>query len=239
MEAVRGKLDTILGKIDNADDKTDRFKTKTRRSIDKYHASLSEIGNLKRKIQEIKETLQLTNKAVLQSKNKLVEYETAIHSSEQIKSRLEHEYSIKEEKMSNIEDKIKDEKRKHLDILSSYEEARSRKQRLQEELAKFTAIRKAKEHNLYDLKKDVRDGHEEIRRLNSLYKKTSSKEQKTEEILLDKYARANEKQQELFGEIQSLKNQIALHTESLVKTRNQKREVQNEMRDIIHELETI
>lgn len=239
MEAVRGKLDTILGKIDNADDKTDRFKTKTRRSIDKYHASLSEIGNLKRKIQEIKETLQLTNKAVLQSKNKLVEYETAIHSSEQIKSRLEHEYSIKEEKMSNIEDKIKDEKRKHLDILSSYEEARSRKQRLQEELAKFTAIRKAKEHNLYDLKKDVRDGHEEIRRLNSLYKKTSSKEQKTEEILLDKYARANEKQHELFGEIQSLKNQIALHTESLVKTRNQKREVQNEMRDIIHELETI
>lgn len=239
MEAVKEKFDTILGKIDNADDKTDLFKIKTQRAADKYHVNLSEIGNIKRKIQEIKETLQLTNKAVLQSKNKLVEYETAIHSSEQIKKRLQHEYSIKEEKMSNIEDKIKDEKCKHLEILSSYEEARSRKQRLQEELVKFTAIRKAKEHKLYDLKREVRDGHEEIRRLNSLYKKTSSKEQNTEEILLDKYAQANERQQQLFGKIQSLKNQIALHTESLVKTRNQKREVQKEMKDIIHELETI
>ena len=239
MEAVKEKFDTVLGKIDNADDKTDLFKIKTQRAADKYHANLSEIGNIKRKIQEIKETLQLTNKAVLQSKNKLVEYETAIHSSEQIKKRLQHEYSIKEEKMSNIEDKIKDEKCKHLEILSSYEEARSRKQRLQEELVKFTAIRKAKEHNLYDLKRDIRDGHEEMRRLNSLYKKTSSKEQNTEEILLDKYAQANERQQQLFGKIQSLKNQIALHTESLVKTRNQKREVQKEMKDIIHELETI
>lgn len=239
MEAVKEKFDTVLGKIDNADDKTDLFKIKTQRAADKYHANLSEIGNIKRKIQEIKETLQLTNKAVLQSKNKLVEYETAIHSSEQIKKRLQHEYSIKEEKMSNIEDKIKDEKCKHLEILSSYEEARSRKQRLQEELVKFTAIRKAKEHNLYDLKREVRDGHEEIRRLNSLYKKTSSKEQNTEEILLDKYAQANERQQQLFGKIQSLKNQIALHTESLVKTRNQKREVKKEMKDIIHELETI
>ena len=242
MELLRKKIESLINKTDEAEDSIENCSSmkKDLKELISDNETLSE--DLKRRIIFTRTQLASTRSKTEEVLSKIKFYEEKVNENERINSKLAGEADQKEEQCNEIEIKSAKAKLDHMELSGAYEDARSRKQLLTNEIEKVKSLREHHEEHAQSLEKRIQKANNRLDDLSQQSQQNQSFEEHVENATahIGTHIQSNRSKEDnaklgidaLNIDIQSKQNEIK-------ETIQQREQLETEIEQLLNEIETV
>ena len=241
-EALRKKLEKLVNKIDQAEDNADNSIAKTNSLQEDICENETLSEDLKRRISCAKKQLTSTLSRVDETRAKLESHEVNLARNEAANEKLSQEADLKEDLYNEIETKSAKSKLDHMELSGAYEDARSRKQLLSNEIEKMKTMRRKHELHSGELLNRIEASNKQLESLSHRSERNLSFEEHAETATanIDSHIQRNQSlEDEAKQGIDVLKNEIKSKLAEIEVTRHERQKLEAEIQQIVDDIDTV